>query len=38
MRSPICSSLSILVTATLLFAQPMLAFQSPLSDESVRKA
>jgi hypothetical protein len=37
MRSPVCSSLSILITAALL-AQPMLAFQTPLSDESVREA
>lgn len=37
MRSPIYSGLSILIAASLL-AQPLLAFQSPLSDESVREA
>jgi len=37
MRSPIYSGLSILIAAALL-AQPVLAFQSPLSDESVREA
>lgn len=37
MRSPIYSGLSVLIAAALL-AQPILAFQSPLSDESVREA
>ena len=37
MRSPIYSGLSMLIAAALL-AQPILAFQSPLSDESVREA
>ena len=37
MRSPIYSGLSILIAAALL-AQPILAFQTPLSDESVREA
>jgi hypothetical protein len=36
-RSPIYSGLSILIAAALL-AQPVQAFQSPLSDESVREA
>jgi hypothetical protein len=38
MRSPVCSGLSIFVSAALLFAQPIFAFQTPLSDESVREA
>lgn len=38
MRSPICSGLSVLVTAVLLSAQTAFAFESPLSDESVREA
>lgn len=37
MRSPVYSVLSILIAATLL-APPIRAFQSPLSDESVREA
>ncbi len=37
MRSPISFGLTILIAAALL-AQPVLAFQSPLSDESVREA
>ena len=37
MRSPIYSGLSILIAAALL-AQPILAFQTPLSNESVREA
>ena len=38
MRSPICSGVSVLVTAVLLSAQTAFAFESPLSDESVREA
>jgi hypothetical protein len=38
MSSRIRSSRSILMTATLVFAQTAFAFQTPLSDESVREA
>jgi hypothetical protein len=38
MRSPIRRHLSILATAALLFAQSVFAFQTPLSDESLREA
>ncbi|HEY2351764.1 MAG TPA: hypothetical protein VGH83_04590, partial [Candidatus Acidoferrum sp.] len=38
MRSPVRWHLSILVTITLLYAQSVLAFETPLSDESVREA
>jgi len=38
MRSPVRYILSLLVTAALLLAQTTLAFQTPLSDESVREA
>lgn len=38
MRLPVYCGLSLLATAALLFAQAAFAFQSPLSDESVREA
>jgi hypothetical protein len=38
MRSPVRWHPSILVTITLLYAQSVLAFETPLSDESVREA